>query len=161
MTVPFAVMCWLFATSPLPEVTSIVRFPSGAESTAFDAKGCDELGLPRLRIAGSRVLQVVQDALRFIPDCNVPQVWDDSCSSLDESRVYDLLSAGYTAGIPFLDGMKSELMQQKLTSFAELIDICHSRGADRRRCCGSCNVRIPCRLCENVIHNRIHDRNVE
>ena len=34
--------------------------------------------------------------------------------SLDESRVYDLLSAGYTAGIPFLDGMKSELMQQKL-----------------------------------------------
>ena len=24
-----------------------------------------------------------------------------------------------------------ELMQQKLTSFAELIDICHSRGADR------------------------------
>lgn len=116
---------------PLAEVTSIVRFPSGAESTAFNAKGCDELGLPRLRIAGSRVLQVVQDALRFIPDCNVPQVWDDSCSSLDESRVYDLLSAGYTAGIPFLDGMKSELMQQKLTSFAELIDICHSRGADR------------------------------
>ena len=62
---------------PLAEVTSIVRFPSGAESTAFDAKGCDELGLPRLRIAGSRVLQVVQDALRFIPNCNVPQVWDD------------------------------------------------------------------------------------
>ncbi|MBQ8683640.1 MAG: DNA polymerase III subunit alpha [Clostridia bacterium] len=94
-----------------------------AVATQYPMQNLEELGILKMDFLGLRNLTVIADAERMVrksePDFSVATL------SLDEPRVYQMLSAGQSDGVFQMEsgGLKRVLMQLRPTRFEDLIAV--------------------------------------
>ena len=90
-------------------------------TTQFTMTTLEELGLLKMDFLGLRTLTVIRDALNYIRENYGVEVEFDQ--KMDDSKVYELISAGKTEGVFQLEsaGMKEFLKELKPKQFEDIV----------------------------------------
>ncbi|MGL4394457.1 MAG: DNA polymerase III subunit alpha [Brevinema sp.] len=112
----------IVAKQSLSNVIPLFKDRSNTTTTSFEGKYLEENGLLKMDILGLSNLSIIRDCVEKIYQNH--QVWIDLDKiPLDDEKVFDMFSAGFTAGIFQFEsaGMTNYIQQLKPTSVEDLI----------------------------------------
>ncbi len=112
----------VIAGAPVVDYVPLSRGSDGAVTTQFTMTTIEELGLLKMDFLGLRTLTVIKDAIRDAEKNHGVKI-DFNRMPLDDSRVYDMLSAGDCAGVFQLEsaGMSSFMKRLKPGNLEDVI----------------------------------------
>jgi DNA polymerase-3 subunit alpha len=119
----------VISQEPLTEYVPLFKTPKDEITTQFDMKGVEKIGLVKFDFLGLRTLTVIDKAVKHI---NVrlakaplaqSERFDISRIPMEDSKTFDLLARGETAGIFQLEssGMRDIVIKMKPQCFEDLI----------------------------------------
>lgn len=114
----------VIAKEPLTNYLPIQKTSDGVLQTQFPMKIIEEIGLLKMDFLGLRNLTILQEAVRRISE-NKGINLDLQKLSLDDTKTYDILSAGNSTGVFQLEsgGMRAILKELKPTCFDDIIAV--------------------------------------
>ncbi|MDD2234228.1 MAG: DNA polymerase III subunit alpha [Desulfitobacteriaceae bacterium] len=114
----------VIAKEPLTNYLPIQKTSDGVLQTQFPMKIIEEIGLLKMDFLGLRNLTILQEAVRRISE-NKGIILDLQKLSLDDTKTYDMLSAGNSTGVFQLEsgGMRAILKELKPTCFEDIIAV--------------------------------------
>jgi DNA polymerase-3 subunit alpha len=114
----------VISKDPLVEHVPLHKMGESNVSTQYPMTTLEELGLLKMDFLGLRTLTVIRDTVNIIYNTRQKEI-DLDTISLDDKKVYEMLSQGNTAGIFQLEssGMKNLLKELKPDVFEDVIAI--------------------------------------
>jgi len=110
---------------PIDQVVPLA-FPEDADAavTQLDAADCDALGLPRISLAASAALDILDDAIGWVRR-ERDRIFDLSTIDDDDTETFRLFGQGRTAGIPGFEGvaLRALLRREKPANLDKLIQL--------------------------------------
>ncbi len=112
----------VIAGAPVVDYVPLSRGSDGAVTTQFTMTTIEELGLLKMDFLGLRTLTVIKDAIRDAEKNHGVKI-DFNRMAMDDSRVYEMLSAGDCAGVFQLEsaGMSSFMKRLKPGNLEDVI----------------------------------------
>ncbi len=113
----------VISNAPAEEYVPLSRAADGTITTQFTMTTLEELGLLKMDFLGLRTLTVIQNAVRLINDthpCVIKNIYD---IDYDDSKVYEMISAGKTEGVFQLEstGMTNFMKDLKPENLEDII----------------------------------------
>jgi len=109
---------------PIYQVVPLA-YPESKEvgATQLDAADCDALGLPRISLAASRHLDVLDDAIGWVR--RERERTFDLSTMEEDSETFRLFAQGRTAGVPGFEGVtfRALLRHERPSSFEQLVHL--------------------------------------
>ncbi|MCL4540221.1 MAG: DNA polymerase III subunit alpha, partial [Bacteroidetes bacterium] len=112
----------VIAPSDISKYVPLYKTPSTDVITEYEYKSLEEIGLLKMDFLGLRTLTVIEDTLQMILENHKKEI-DLARIPLDDSKVFDLFSAGQTVAVFQFESAKMQEYLKKLnpTSIDDLV----------------------------------------
>jgi DNA polymerase-3 subunit alpha len=109
---------------PVVEVAPVMKMDEDEVVVQYDMKACEAVGLIKFDFLGLKTLTIIINTLKLIKEAEGLEI-DLNSITLDDPKVFELLSSGKTDGVFQLEseGMKDLLRRLKPTDFNDLIAV--------------------------------------
>ncbi len=113
----------VISNAPAEEYVPLSRASDGTITTQFTMTTLEELGLLKMDFLGLRTLTVIQNAVRLINDTHSGVIKNIYDIDYDDSKVYEMISAGKTEGVFQLEstGMTNFMKDLKPENLEDII----------------------------------------